>query len=81
MMQVIGVIGEYNPFHNGHIFHLDTIKNLYPDSLIILVVNGYFLQRGELSILTKEAKTLIALNNNDHLYMVLKAPIFLLRLV
>ncbi len=60
-MQKIGIIGEYNPFHNGHLYHIATIKDLYPDSIIILVLNGYFLQRGEISLLTKEDKVKIAL--------------------
>ena len=60
-MDIIGIICEYNPFHNGHIYHIKKIKELYPNSLIILVLNGYFLERGEISILTKEDKTKIAL--------------------
>ncbi len=72
-MQKIGVIAEYNPFHNGHLYHLNQIKKLYPDSLIILVLNGYFLQRGEMSILTKADKTFIALNNNVDLVVELPA--------
>ncbi len=60
-MEKIGIICEYNPFHNGHIYHIQKIKELYPDSLIILVLNGYFLERGEISIQTKETKTRIAL--------------------
>lgn len=63
-MEIIGIICEYNPFHNGHIYHLDKIKERYPESLIILILNGYFLERGEISILTKEDKTKIALENN-----------------
>ncbi len=73
-MQKIGIIAEYNPFHNGHIYHIQKIKEKYPDSLIILVLNGYFLQRGEISILTKEAKTKIALANNVDL--VVELPFF-----
>ncbi len=60
-MQIIGIICEYNPFHNGHLYHLKKIKEMYPDSLIILVLNGYFLERGEISILSKEDKTKVAL--------------------
>ena len=60
-MEVIGLICEYNPFHNGHVYHINKIKELYPDSLIILVLNGYFLERGEISIITKKDKTKIAL--------------------
>lgn len=62
-MEIIGLICEYNPFHNGHIYHIKKIKELYPDSILILVLNGYFLERGEMSILSKEAKTKIALNH------------------
>lgn len=60
-MEIIGIIAEYNPFHNGHLYHINEIKKLYPDSLIVLVLNGYFLQRGQISIQTKEDKTKIAL--------------------
>ena len=58
-MEIIGVVAEYNPFHNGHLYHLNKIKELYPQSLIIVVVNGYFMQRGEISVLTKADKTKI----------------------
>ena len=60
-MEIIGIIAEYNPFHNGHIYHINKIKETYPDSIIILILNGYFLERGEISILSKESKTKIAL--------------------
>ncbi len=60
-MERIGIICEYNPFHNGHMYHLEKIKEMFPDSIIILVLNGYFLERGEVSILTKEEKTKLAL--------------------
>ena len=63
-LETIGIICEYNPFHNGHIHHISEIKKKYPNSIIILAVNGYFLERGEISILTKEAKTKIALEND-----------------
>lgn len=62
-MEIIGIIAEYNPFHNGHLYHINKIKEMYPDSLIILILNGYFLERGNISILSKEDKTKIALNN------------------
>jgi len=60
-MTIIGIICEYNPFHHGHAYHIAKVKELYPDSLIVLVLNGYFLQRGEISVLTKEEKVKIAL--------------------
>lgn len=60
-MNVIGIICEYNPFHNGHIYHLKKVKELFPDSLIILVMSGNFTQRGIPSIMDKWDKTEIAL--------------------
>ena len=60
-MNIIGIICEYNPFHNGHLYHLQKVKELYPNSLIILILNGYFLERGEVSIISKKNKTNIAL--------------------
>ena len=47
----IGIICEYSPFHNGHLYHIEKIKELYPESNIILVMSSSFLQRGEISIL------------------------------
>lgn len=61
-METVGIICEYNPFHNGHIYHLKKVKELFPDSLIILVMSGNFTQRGIPSIINKWDKTEIALN-------------------
>ena len=61
-MKVIGIVAEYNPFHNGHLYQINKIKELYPDSLLICIINGYFMQRGEVSILSKEDKVNIALD-------------------
>ena len=60
-MKKIGIICEYNPFHNGHIYHLKKIKEMFPDSFITLVLSSSFTQRGEFSFLTKWEKTKIAL--------------------
>ncbi len=61
-MKAIGIICEYNPFHNGHLYHLKKIKTMYPNHIIILVMSGHFTQRGEVSIINKWDKTLLALN-------------------
>ena len=58
----IGIICEYNPFHNGHLYHLNKIKEKYKDSTIILVISGNFTQRGNISIINKWDKTKLALN-------------------
>ena len=63
-MHIIGIIAEYNPLHLGHIYQIKKAKKLYPDSLIILITNSYFSQRGEVNIINKWDKAEIALNNN-----------------
>ena len=59
-MSSVGIIAEYNPFHNGHLYHLNKIKELYPDDTIVLVINGNFTERGTVSIIDKWKKTEIA---------------------
>ena len=61
-MNKVGVIAEYNPFHNGHIYHLNKIKKMFPGSYYILILIGNFTQRGEISIINKWDKTRIALD-------------------
>ena len=63
-MKIIGLIAEYNPFHNGHLYQLNKIKELYPDSLIILITNKTFTQRGDISIINIYDKTKLCLNYN-----------------
>ena len=57
----VGIIAEYNPFHNGHLYHLNKIKKMYPNEEIILVLGGNFTERGTPSIIDKWKKTDIAL--------------------
>lgn len=61
-MQAIGLIVEYNPFHNGHFYHLQAAKELYPDAIIIAIMSGNFLQRGEPALLDKWTRTKLALH-------------------
>jgi predicted nucleotidyltransferase len=63
-MNKIGIICEYNPFHNGHKYHIDKIKEMFPESIIILALSPSFTQRGDVSIINKWDKTKIALDNN-----------------
>ncbi len=58
----IGVICEYNPFHNGHIYQIQKIKEKYPDSILIICLNGLFTERGEMSVLSPKDKTTLALS-------------------
>lgn len=61
LMRVIGIICEYNPFHLGHLYQIKRIRETIPDSLIICIFNGTFMQRGEVSIINKWDKTRICL--------------------
>lgn len=60
-MKAVGIICEYNPFHNGHLYHINKIKELFPTHKIILILSGNFTQRGIVSLLNKWDKTDIAL--------------------
>ena len=57
----VGIVCEYNPFHYGHLYHLNKIKEMYPNSNIILVMSGWITERGDLSLIDKFKKTDIAL--------------------
>lgn len=63
-MKKIGIIAEYNPIHSGHIYLLKKAKEQFPDSIIILITNSTFTQRGEVAILNKWDKTKLSLENN-----------------
>ena len=73
-MEIIGIIAEYNPFHNGHIYHINKIKEMYPDSMIIAVVSGNFTQRGIPIIIDKWEKTKIAIKYGIDLVIELPFP-------
>ena len=62
-MKVTGIIAEYNPFHNGHLYHLDKTKKITECDLLIAVITGNYNQRGDLSIINKFEKTSAALDH------------------
>lgn len=62
-MKATGIIVEYNPFHNGHHFHITEAKKKTNADLIIAVMSGNFLQRGEPALIDKWARTKMALAN------------------
>ena len=61
MSNVLGIIAEYNPFHNGHLYHLESSKKLTGCDFSIAVIGGNFTQRGSTSIINKWEKTKMAL--------------------
>lgn len=52
-MKAIGIICEYNPFHNGHAYQLHTLSTNYPDALRVAIMSGSFVQRGEPAYFSK----------------------------
>lgn len=61
-MKAVGIIVEYNPFHNGHLYHLQETKKQTGADCIIAVMSGNFLQRGEPALVSKWARTKMALS-------------------
>ena len=73
MGKVLGIVAEYNPFHNGHLYHLQTAKKQTGSSYTVAVMSGNFTQRGSTSLLDKWSKTQMALSNGIDL--VLELPV------
>ncbi|WP_058486334.1 nucleotidyltransferase [Defluviitalea phaphyphila] len=60
-MKTVGIITEYNPFHNGHLYHLKKSKEITQSNFCVVVMSGNFVQRGEPAIIDKWTRTLMAL--------------------
>ncbi len=73
-MKVTAVIAEYNPFHNGHLYQLDTIRRTYDTDSIIVVMSGDFMQRGIPAIVDKYERCQMALDNGADL--VFELPVY-----
>lgn len=73
MSKVLGIISEYNPFHNGHLYHLENSKKLTGCDYSIAIMSGNFTQRGSTSIINKWEKTKMALSNGIDL--IIELPI------
>lgn len=61
MSGVLGIVAEYNPFHNGHLYHLQESKRITQSDYCISIMSGNFTQRGEPSIVNKWTKAYMAL--------------------
>ena len=64
-MKILALITEYNPFHNGHIYHIERAKALTEPDVTIAVMSGNFTQRGEIAITDKFTRTEAALQHVD----------------
>ena len=61
MSEVLGIVAEYNPFHNGHLYHIQKTKEMTGAKFVVCVMSGNFVQRGNTSIVDKWTKTQMAL--------------------
>lgn len=66
-MQVTAIVAEYNPFHNGHKYHIEETWKKTDNSYIMAIMSGNFVQRGEPAILDKRKRAEIALMNGADL--------------
>ena len=62
-MTVTAIVSEYNPFHNGHLYQIQKIKEMFPDSVIVSVMSGSLVQRGEIALFSKYERAKIAVQN------------------
>ena len=69
MSKVLGIVAEYNPFHNGHLYHIMKSKQETQADFCVAVIGGNFTQRGEPSLINKWAKAEAALLNGVDLVL------------
>ena len=72
-MKIVGLIAEYNPFHNGHQYHIEKAKEITGADAVIVVMSGNFVQRGTPAIMPKHLRTEMALKADASL--VLELPV------
>ena len=73
-MKTVGLITEYNPFHNGHLYHLQESVRLTGAEASVAVMSGHFLQRGEPALVDKWVRTEMALAAGVDLVFELPLP-------
>lgn len=73
-MKKVGIISEFNPFHNGHKYLLDTAREICKADLVITIMSGDVVQRGELSLIDKYARADCAMESAD---IVIEMPSFI----
>ena len=59
-MPVVAIAAEYNPFHNGHFYQIQKIKEMFPGAAVVSVMSGSLVQRGEISLFSKYDRAEIA---------------------
>lgn len=72
-MNIIGIIAEYNPFHNGHLYQIEEIRKRTNADYIVVAMSGNFVQRGTPAIVDKYCRTRMALSCGADLVVELPA--------
>lgn len=62
-MKIVGIIAEYNPFHNGHKYHIKKAKEVTKSDFCICIMSGSFTQTGNVAIMDKFSRAKIACEN------------------
>ena len=73
-MKSVGIIAEYNPFHNGHAYQLQKAKEASGADFAVAVMSGDFVQRGEPAMFEKRLRAKWALENGADMVITLPAP-------
>ena len=73
-MNILGIIVEYNPFHNGHLHHINESKKLTNSDKCIAVMSGNYVQRGMPALCDKYLRTEMALKNGVDI--VIELPVY-----
>ena len=73
MENVLAIIGEYNPFHNGHLYHLNKSIEQSEADYTILVMSGNYVQRGDCALIDKWKRAKMAIQNGIDL--VIELPV------
>ena len=75
MGKIVAVISEYNPFHKGHLYHIDSIRREFgEDTAIIAIMSGNFTQRGEIAFADKLLRARAAVDCGVNLVLELPFP-------
>ncbi len=72
-MKSVALVTEYNPFHNGHLYHAQQSKSITGSEVSVAIMSGSFVMRGQPAIYNKFKRTRMALSAVD---LVIELPIF-----
>ena len=72
-MNIVGLITEYNPFHNGHLHHIKEAKRITGADAVLVIMSGNFVQRGAPAIMPKHLRAKAALESGAD--VILELPV------